>query len=325
MLCRSVRRLLSAYTDGELSPADACGVKAHLDRCEACSREHTGLRRLVSMTSSIPMEEVPPVLHERIVMRLAYADLAGSAPAPRPARRSPMPRTWAWAAFTVAAAAIMGGALHNRPLTDSQVRLSFPAVESASPLDAPHLAEPPVSARADGETAADLDSASDANATAVEAVRQAHANPEAALPEPEAVPAPPVVRKLTPERSASHLASAPADRPQPVTVPTVGRSATEIRASEPTAITPMSAMAKEGIMAMPGDPLTNAVGSLVPQDPVMPIEKDPTRMAGMAVEVETPGEEDEGLRAFRMFLQENSRTVPQPPTVRPRERGRKSL
>jgi hypothetical protein len=110
-----------------------------------------------------------------------------------------------------------------------------------------------------------------------------------------------------------------------VTVPTSGRPTTEIRATEPTAINPLAAMAKEGIMAMPGEPPSTGVTPLVPQDPVMPIDKDPTRMAGMAVEVETPGEEDEGLRTFRMFLHENSRTVPQPPTLRPRERGRKSL
>lgn len=325
MLCRSVRRLLSAYTDGELSPADAGGVKAHLDRCEACSREHSGLRRLVSMTSSIPMEEVPATLHEQIVMRLAYADLPGPEQVSRPTRRSPMPRTWAWAAFTVAAAAVMSGALHNRPPSDHRVRLSFPAVETASPSDAPKSTPAPTVAKSHDSAETDHTTVAAAPETILEPVRDTDSAVEGVVPETKSAAAPPMVRKLTPERGAGTMAAAPADRPLPVSVPTVGRPATELRASEPTEITPRSAMAMEGIIAMPGEPLNNAVGNLVPQDPVMPIDKDPTRMAGMAVEVETPGEEDEGLRAFRMFLQENSRTVPQPPTVRPRERGRKSL
>lgn len=325
MLCRSVRRLLSAYTDGELSPADACGVKSHLDRCEACAREHTILQRLVSMTSSIPMEEVPATLHERIVMRLAYADLPGPAPASRPVRRSPMPRTWAWAAFTVAAAAIMSGALHNRAPRDSRVQLSFPAVETVSPADAPKPAPLPEIAKTHKEPAAAPASELNATAPSVEPLRQAEAALDVPVDEPETLPTQPVVRKLVPERSANAAAIAPADRPQPVTVPTSGRPATEIRATEPTVTSPIAAMVKESLMAMPGEPLSTGVTPLVPQEPVTVIDKDPTRMAGMAVEVETPGEEDEGLRSFRMFLYENSRTVPQPPTLRPRERGRKSL
>jgi hypothetical protein len=87
-------------------------------------------------------------------------------------------------------------------------------------------------------------------------------------------------------------------------------------------------IARENLMAVPGDPLVNNTGPLGPPEPVGPIEKDsPMRMVGMAMETESPGEEDEGLRNFRMFLQENSRSVPQPPAATPgRERRmRKSL
>ncbi|MGV3721732.1 MAG: hypothetical protein ACO1SX_12540 [Actinomycetota bacterium] len=203
--------------------------------------------------------------------------------------------------------------------------MSFPAAETVYPVDAPKPAPLPVTAKTHEEPTPDLAPAPSATEPAAEPLRQAEAELDVPVVEPEALPAQPVVRKLVPERSASATPVAPADRPQPVTVPTSGRPATELRATEPTATSPMAAMAKEGIMAMPGEPLTTGGSPLAPQDPVMPIDKDPTRMAGMAVEVETPGEEDEGLRTFRMFLLENSRTVPQPPTVRPRERGRKSL
>jgi len=85
---------------------------------------------------------------------------------------------------------------------------------------------------------------------------------------------------------------------------------------------------RESVMAVPGDPIVNTTGPLGPPEPVVTAEKEaPNRMVGMAMETESPGEEDEGLRSFRMFLQENSRTVPQPPSATPvRERRmRKSL
>ncbi|MDD5210180.1 MAG: zf-HC2 domain-containing protein [Elusimicrobiales bacterium] len=37
--CTEVGQKLSAYMDGELSPEDRAGLKAHLDKCPACSAE----------------------------------------------------------------------------------------------------------------------------------------------------------------------------------------------------------------------------------------------------------------------------------------------
>lgn len=324
MLCRSVRSLLSAYTDGELSPADACDVRSHLDRCEACTREHSGLSRLISVTSSIPMEEAPASLHDRIVMRLAYVDLPGSVPAARQSRRSPMPRTWAWAAFTVAAAAIMGGAMQNRSLTDGRTRSGAPTVERVAPVEAPIIGSTEAMASAPAQPKRTEKDVAQPDSSIPMEVRHAEATVDAGT-EVEVPRSEPVIRKLVPERLVNATPATPSDRPQPVAVSTAGRLTTEVRVSEPASMSPTAAMAKDGLMAMPGEPLMNGVTPLVPQDPGMPIDKDPTRMAGMAVEVETPGEEDEGLRSFRMFLQENGRTVPQPPTIRPRERSRKAL
>jgi len=270
------------------------------------------------------MEEAPASLHERIVMRLAYVDLPGAIPAARQPPRSPMPRTWAWAAFTVAAAAIMGGAMQSRSLTDGRTRSSTPTVERVAPVEAPitgsseAVASAPAEPRHAERAATLADSSIPMELRHAEAPADAETVMEVSRPEP-------VIRKLVPERLAGATPATPADRPQPVAVATAGRLTTEVRVSEPAGMSPTAAMAKDGLMAMPGEPLMNGVTPLVPQDPVMPIDKDPTRMAGMAVEVETPGEEDEGLRSFRMFLQENGRTVPQPPTIRPRERGRKAL
>src|SRR4051794_24916704 len=108
MWCRTVRNQLSAYADGELSLPVTRAVEEHLAQCERCAQEHTSLQRLVQVTGTIPMEEVPAELHSRILMRLAYAEV-DPAPAARRPRRSMMSGPWAWVAFTGATAAIALG------------------------------------------------------------------------------------------------------------------------------------------------------------------------------------------------------------------------
>lgn len=325
MWCRKVRSLLSAYTDGELSPTDARGVREHLDHCGSCAAEYASLRRLVHVTTTIPMEEVPPFLHDRIMARLAYADVSGNQPVPA-RRRTAMPRGWAWAAFTVAAAAITGGLLHNRPVRDARVPLSIPSVETLPPAPTTRAPAPVATAKAsvpEREVADEPVQTQPVLAAEPEGPKTEVAidSPEKPEAQPESEP----IRKSAPERVASILPGPTLERPLPVTVNTTGRPATELRATEPTSVPSGSTVVKDGLKAMPGDPVVNSTGPLPTPDSLVPIERDPTRMAGMAVEVETPGEEDEGLRAFRMFLQENSRTVPQPPTFNPREQRRKSL
>lgn len=78
---------------------------------------------------------------------------------------------------------------------------------------------------------------------------------------------------------------------------------------------------------MVGDPAVNAVASSQADSAVSGDKEPTTRMAGMMAESETIGEEDEGLRSLRMFLEERNRMVPQPPALLPRadRRTRKSL
>jgi hypothetical protein len=142
--------------------------------------------------------------------------------------------------------------------------------------------------------------------------------------------APVVSAKPSEKRVAAVMPPAPAtaERPQPAAVTPSGKLATEPKGSEPGVTAPTPMMARENLMAMPGDPIVNSTAVPALPDPVVSAEKEPTtRMAGMAIETESPGEEDEGLRSFRMFLQENSRSIPQPPAATPgRERRvRKSL
>ncbi len=50
--CRDVREIMHAYLDGELDPADAAGVSAHLHRCEECGIEAETLREVLALLAA---------------------------------------------------------------------------------------------------------------------------------------------------------------------------------------------------------------------------------------------------------------------------------
>lgn len=54
---RKVRESLSAYLDGELSPAQARAVESHLERCRACREELEGLRMVARALRSLPQAD----------------------------------------------------------------------------------------------------------------------------------------------------------------------------------------------------------------------------------------------------------------------------
>lgn len=78
--------LLSAFLDGELAPADQAEVANHLHGCASCAADLEGISRVRDWIRGMPVEEPPiPLL---------------------PALRSPR---WAWAAASIAAAALAVG------------------------------------------------------------------------------------------------------------------------------------------------------------------------------------------------------------------------
>ena len=53
-----LRTLLSSYIDGQVSPAEARQVEAHLSTCDECRRELQGLRATVDLLRTLPELEV---------------------------------------------------------------------------------------------------------------------------------------------------------------------------------------------------------------------------------------------------------------------------
>ncbi len=62
MRCVRARRRLSEWIDGDLRPADAGALAAHVVGCPSCARVASELRRVSSLVADLPrMESADPV------------------------------------------------------------------------------------------------------------------------------------------------------------------------------------------------------------------------------------------------------------------------
>lgn len=92
MTCPEVRDHLSAWLDGELTPAVVTVVERHLESCAGCRRELAQLEALEQSLAGLPLT-VPQGLPEKVRERLR-----------RPRRRS-------WQSLALVASVVMGIAL----------------------------------------------------------------------------------------------------------------------------------------------------------------------------------------------------------------------
>ncbi len=54
MNCRNVKKKLSAYQDGELSPDEQARIKSHLQGCPECSLRHAAFQQTWEMLGDVP-------------------------------------------------------------------------------------------------------------------------------------------------------------------------------------------------------------------------------------------------------------------------------
>jgi hypothetical protein len=66
MFARHYRRHLSAYAHGELSPAEAARVAAHLQGCQACHTEFEEIKLGIRLAESLPTVKAPPHLWDTV-------------------------------------------------------------------------------------------------------------------------------------------------------------------------------------------------------------------------------------------------------------------
>lgn len=311
MWCLQVRNQLSAYVDGELNAQRAEAVEVHLSQCEACSREHETFGSVRRLTAAIPLEELPTGLHAGIMARLAD-EMAASARAFRPARRTPSP--WALIGLAGAAAAAVVVIQHqprpsgDRPDGKPVVSVRSVAVSPKPRREAtratstsPALVEPRMAAAV--MTDKDMKES-------ILPVQRPKPKPESGLSQPTSVPATvPVSAVATrPNRTA---VSPSRERVKPS--PMVAAADTKPMDVVETPIVKPAKMTMMAVMMDPGKgmekPADTAVGTLTPQ-PVIIINESES------------GREDEGVDILRMALEERNQSVPQPPSVIPARSGR---
>jgi len=103
--CVRIRRQLSAYLDGELSPKRRTAVERHLVQCGACHAALESLRRLERSLQAIKVPPVEPDLAWRIVAEARKRRNAQGEPSVIPLHRgSSASRAWV---FRGAAAAVL--------------------------------------------------------------------------------------------------------------------------------------------------------------------------------------------------------------------------
>ena len=96
MTCGQCRENLSAYADGELSPAEKISADAHLAGCAACRAELGFIQSAKAAISGVPSPRMPESLKQTLLGE------AGR----RARQESPRPSFWSVPAFRYPAAAL---------------------------------------------------------------------------------------------------------------------------------------------------------------------------------------------------------------------------
>ncbi len=320
MHCRTVRSRLSALVDGELSCAAAREVEHHVATCEPCERELVRLRQVQHLTALVPTEELPVGLHSRIMTQLMYA---GSAPVELP-RRSAFQETARLVGMSFATAGLAGLVTTNlqaRPHVASP-GATLPAREAPALREA-RAGTQPIETMAPVPTVHATTLSASGTGSVVEfhhlagspAPTPRPATPAAVASDPAALP-----RIVSSRRSAgSRPAPSPAATLLSETVPAPTRVSGATPDPDTGSTGTGSAPAAEGPSdprTHPGDPVLNAAIAADPADPItVGGESEPTamRMVAMPREESTSGADDEALAPLKMFLEERSHSLPQPP------------
>jgi anti-sigma factor RsiW len=115
--CREVRRVLDAFVDNELGPAEAAAVREHLDGCAACRHRLASLESLGRLVRGIPYYAAPEALRVRIATTRGHAYRARS--------------VLAWVATLAIVASLAGGSLLIRSLRSGRSAEAARAVAGA--------------------------------------------------------------------------------------------------------------------------------------------------------------------------------------------------
>ena len=70
--CQQVRRELSNYLEGDLTPELRLQIQSHLAGCSHCAAVHDGMRNVVQLLADGKLLEVPEGFAKRLYQRLLF-------------------------------------------------------------------------------------------------------------------------------------------------------------------------------------------------------------------------------------------------------------
>jgi hypothetical protein len=129
MRCKKIRRLLSAYDDGELSVRQQCRVQAHLHRCPRCQAAYAAMQAAMWLVEQeVQLAEPPPHFAQSVMSAL---------PSPHEMRRRAQWRVGGFAFSFLTTLAIVWGLFNFgfgiSPLRFAGLSDSMPKPETRTP------------------------------------------------------------------------------------------------------------------------------------------------------------------------------------------------
>lgn len=203
--CDRFGAYLSAYVDGELTPARSAEIERHLLTCADCKRRHAELRDLAQSLAALPRLAAPPGLATEVRRAISRGDAAHRSETPRPwwvgllnARAGAAAAVFALALFT---AWLAWSPVASRWDAQEELRRTFPPAAPSAETPAP----PEGPARGDG---------------LVSTAQPERAVPPAAHVEPPSQPpvaAPPAISAVKPPELRVAARDTVSDSPSPPT------------------------------------------------------------------------------------------------------------
>lgn len=74
MRCQKVKRELSAFIDGEVSPKSRTEIEEHLRQCTDCFREYQEFILMIQQTAKTPHVSPPPSMFSELRRRIRFAE-----------------------------------------------------------------------------------------------------------------------------------------------------------------------------------------------------------------------------------------------------------
>ena len=159
MNCETVREMLWAYLEKELTAEDAVKIEEHLNHCADCRKELELQKEMMETLSGLPEEELPEGYHTELMQKLQAEAAPKVVPFPVKKKKQPVWKQWgmiAAAVLVVVAAGGMNGMLDMRESQNAAVA-EMKAADTAEPMAA--SAEDMIVAEESTEITSDLDGA----------------------------------------------------------------------------------------------------------------------------------------------------------------------